>query len=812
MSDKEKSYIEQRNLKTSSAHKQFLDRVGIGDDFDVENFYELLSKPVIISIAISGGGFRSMLNGAGALSAFDSRTPNSSDAGHLGGILQSASYLAGVSGGSWLVSSLVMHDFKPVVELRDSDHFWKFEQPLLEGVSDIDFESRKNSFSNSRQTLGLEKRYARAPLSEFRSEHFEKRQIARSIRVALEDVLAELNNLSGDLSSYAVERLRRLRRTPREIPRLSQPQEYISSFITLPPQATYSVSTTSDFSSNGSHSVTRIDTHTSCSTGPSSTSYGFDYTSRYYANQSEDNSLTTTCDSEIELLSTSADDFFDDVGATGTETLHIPFHSSPHTLTTISNNSFYVKSTPEKSSARGQSWSKISKFYQRLHFQVKLKKLAGFRITFTDYWARALADKLFAGTVDEYSTPALSDVEQLDTFKSFDMPFPIILTNARWPNTPAISHNSQVYEFTPYEFGSWDHYLNAFVNTKYLGSALFNNTPIFKAQNGSSLCVAGFDDIGFITATSSSLFNNVLIYVWQAVSSARKRTSDAMKLILFTLGLGKSSKERLKNHPDYALVAPNPFYGYKDSGAPPDVINSPQLFLVDGGEDKQNIPFHPFLQKARNVDIIFAIDSTSDRNNLPKGVALRATFNRYKNNHNLFNMSTVSYKHGGDNDVYVTDKQSALHHHSTFPRIPTLQEMESNNFIQKPTFFGCNLSDYPSRREAIFTAGSELHSNLLWLPPLIVYLPNYAHTFPSNTSTFKLSYTPDEVFGMINNGYNIVTQQNSTGTPLYDKCIACATLKREFDRIQLGMNANYFNKTFEVPQICATCFANLCYS
>ena len=51
-----------------------------------------------IAIAASGGGYRACLNGGGAIQAFDSREINSTAAGHLGGLLQSATYLAGLSG------------------------------------------------------------------------------------------------------------------------------------------------------------------------------------------------------------------------------------------------------------------------------------------------------------------------------------------------------------------------------------------------------------------------------------------------------------------------------------------------------------------------------------------------------------------------------------------------------------------------------------------------------------------------------------------------------------------------------------------
>lgn len=37
-----------------------------------------------------------------------------------------------------------------------------------------------------------------------------------------------------------------------------------------------------------------------------------------------------------------------------------------------------------------------------------------------------------------------------------------------------------------------------------------------------------------------------------------------------------------------------------------------QLTLVDGGENGENIPLHPLIQPARELDVIFAIDSSAD--------------------------------------------------------------------------------------------------------------------------------------------------------------------------------------------------------
>lgn len=69
-----------------------------------------------LGIAASGGASRAAMFGGTVLSALDSRNTTSVAAG-TGGLLQAASYLAGLSGGSWLVTSLVQADFPTIPTL-----------------------------------------------------------------------------------------------------------------------------------------------------------------------------------------------------------------------------------------------------------------------------------------------------------------------------------------------------------------------------------------------------------------------------------------------------------------------------------------------------------------------------------------------------------------------------------------------------------------------------------------------------------------------------------------------------------------------
>jgi lysophospholipase len=68
-----------------------------------------------ISIALSGGGDRAALYGAGVLNALDGRNSTSVEK-KTGGLLQAATYLSGLSGGSWLLSSFVYEDMPEICE------------------------------------------------------------------------------------------------------------------------------------------------------------------------------------------------------------------------------------------------------------------------------------------------------------------------------------------------------------------------------------------------------------------------------------------------------------------------------------------------------------------------------------------------------------------------------------------------------------------------------------------------------------------------------------------------------------------------
>lgn len=141
LSTQETAWLDRRANATSSALISVLERANI-EGIDVRAYLqEVLDDGGMvprIGIALSGGGYRALLNGAGALAAFDDRTTGSTEPSQLGGILQASTYVSGLSGGSWLVGSLYTLNFTPVESIaRATEGFmselWQFNETIIEG-------------------------------------------------------------------------------------------------------------------------------------------------------------------------------------------------------------------------------------------------------------------------------------------------------------------------------------------------------------------------------------------------------------------------------------------------------------------------------------------------------------------------------------------------------------------------------------------------------------------------------------------------------------------------------------------------------
>jgi lysophospholipase len=141
VSDQEKEWLLKRRNNTLDPLREFLARMNI-TGFDAREYLDTHRSNATalpnVGIAASGGGYRALLNGGGALAAFDSRTPNSTNTGQLGGLLQSTTYLAGLSGGGWLVGSIMVNNFTSVQNLLNanpdqSGGLWQLSNSILEG-------------------------------------------------------------------------------------------------------------------------------------------------------------------------------------------------------------------------------------------------------------------------------------------------------------------------------------------------------------------------------------------------------------------------------------------------------------------------------------------------------------------------------------------------------------------------------------------------------------------------------------------------------------------------------------------------------
>ncbi|SCV04907.1 LANO_0G14048g1_1 [Lachancea nothofagi CBS 11611] len=445
------------------------------------------------------------------------------------------------------------------------------------------------------------------------------------------------------------------------------------------------------------------------------------------------------------------------------------FSSMKQTLMKVFNSDDKISSEIGKIMRTSNEFRQILQFYIDLHLKVKAKKLSGFSLSFTDYWGHALADGI-APSIQQSSISSFLD--NSPRFHNFETPLPIFVANCKNGNL-----RNAVFEFTPFEFGSWTN-LRLFMRLKYLGSHMAAGKP--------SKCFTGFDEVSFITATSSSIFNNVLMCVWQLIAPSLN-TRKAVGAILSTFSLAFEKSKELETgtieqnaRPEYAIYHPNPFFQYP--GVTDLLAQESRLYLVDGGEDGQNIPIGPLLIPERQLDVIFALDSSSDIDSFPNGTMLR---NFYRDNY-------IS-----EDDVNIgSSAQNAPY--QDMPYIPPSEDFVEQGLLSRPVAFGCHLSSFPNVK-------LEENANLtaVQLPPILVYHANANHSFSSNVSTFKLKYTGYEVQQMLQNGKDIFSLDSS---PKYKRCLACIIIKRSYDRAQI------LAQEVRLPFFCEVCFDKYCYN
>lgn len=365
--------------------------------------------------------------------------------------------------------------------------------------------------------------------------------------------------------------------------------------------------------------------------------------------------------------------------------------------------------------------------YAQISADVVAKNAAGYPPTIVDVYGRLLAYQLLKGP-DGGVAIELSSITGFSNFTSYNVPFPIITSlnveTATGVCTPP--NNTVIYEFSPYEFGSFDSGVNAFTQTKYLGTLLSNGAPT------KTTCETNYDNLGTLPLSCCKKKANVPGYILGT-------SSDVFNELCLTLPLVDDIPGILANitaiieqvhavtFMDEFATYPNPFYKYTHSSL---VQAQTELTLVDGGESHQNNPLFPLLEPARSVGVILVNDNSADTSsNFPDG-----------------------------SELYQTYMQAQLAGLTKMPVIPPPATFLSQGFNQRPTFFGCNDASKIT----------------------IVYLPNYNYTFPSGESTAKLEYLPSETSGMISNGGEVATMGGSATFPT---CLACAIAKKTGDAL-----------------------------
>ncbi|KAJ7084311.1 phospholipase B [Mycena belliarum] len=145
----EVQYVEGRLNKTvQDAWNAWLgDGSGLG--YNLSAFQGHFPK---VGLAIPGGGLRAAQYGAGCLSGLDARNDSSKAAG-TGGLLQVASYMTGLSGGSWVTGSLFFNNWPTIKDLVFGNggnlDGWKLDLPFVSPDGDNVFSKDNQYFYGS---------------------------------------------------------------------------------------------------------------------------------------------------------------------------------------------------------------------------------------------------------------------------------------------------------------------------------------------------------------------------------------------------------------------------------------------------------------------------------------------------------------------------------------------------------------------------------------------------------------------------------------------------------------------------------------
>lgn len=382
--------------------------------------------------------------------------------------------------------------------------------------------------------------------------------------------------------------------------------------------------------------------------------------------------------------------------------------------------------------------------------ELKAKKKAGYTTTITDTWGRLLSLETLNPTefYNYGENLTWSDVQYMASFQNYTMPIPLIYASGRNPLTILVDQNSTTFEYTPFEFGTWDPRLESFVDTKYIG------TPLDNGEHPAG-CVANYDNAGFVMGSASSFWNGGLLEINSTkVPSFLKYI---VRKILTPLAIDAI---------DVAEYRPNPFYLSNDTRLH-SFGSSKSLHIVDGGESKRSVPFDLLHIKERSADILFGFDNSYDAERWPDGSSMSNSFLR---------QFTPWGKKGA------------------FPFVPTVETMAKKGFNKKPVFYGCDASKLSPLVTYLGEGQNETDV------PLIVYVPNTEYTYASNVSTAKTLFSDKEKRAFIENGFSISSLGNYSVDLNWPTCVGCAVIRRQQERLGIAPSEK-----------CQQCFDKYCW-
>ncbi|KUI73279.1 hypothetical protein VM1G_09115 [Cytospora mali] len=253
--------------------------------------------------------------------------------------------------------------------------------------------------------------------------------------------------------------------------------------------------------------------------------------------------------------------------------------------------------------------------YEQIADDITAKADAGAPVSLTDPWGRMVSYQIMSESEGAVKV-TMSDIASLSSFTSYNAPFPIITASkVDYPGGEcAPTADESIYEFNPYEFGSWADDISAFTLSKYLGSNITAGSP--------SGCITGFDRIDWVLGTSSMLLNEFICYADLGVNITEIFPASLIKVVEEFTPADKYG---------YSLVS-NPFKNFTSTTATATstIYDLDELYIVDGGEVAHNVPILPLLEPTRNVSVIIVSDNSNDVDGFPDGAAIVDAYNESK--------------------------------------------------------------------------------------------------------------------------------------------------------------------------------------